>query len=588
MFINPQQNHTFVLNATLKKFSVPYYIHDHEQIFKPFIYIRDMIILGYDEGHDASACLIKDGKIIVAAEEERFTRIKHHTGFPEKTIKWLMNSQHLSLDDIDYIAYPRKVEFKSKISNVKSYLRYLGRSIHYPASDKLAQQIPKQYYFVNHHLAHAASAYRTSDFETCNVLTIDWGGDGHSSKVFLADNGTLTETDRTPSASSLGAFYSALTEACGFMVSDGEFKLMGLAAYGSPNKKCADDLLATGYVPSVHGTRFAQVNPILTGITHIKTTIKHQTCLHFTDAHAKFKQIVWKYGEETVAATGQHILELLISKLTDNIKAKTNINKFCLAGGVFLNVKANMLLNQQKKEIWPFPVAGDNGLALGAALQTYYELTDKKTHPLENLYLGPEFSDSEIKSALDQSKLAYAKEKDIPSCVAELLTQQKIIAWFQGRMEFGPRALGSRSILADPRNADVKDIVNARVKFREPFRPFCPSMLYEAKDDYLCDATESPYMNIAFKVTSDKAKDIPAVVHVDGTVRPQTVRKEVNPKYWSLIAAFKKITGVPVILNTSFNVKGEPIVCTPQDAINCFKKSDIDYLAINNFLVRKH
>jgi len=323
--------------------------------------------------------------------------------------------------------------------------------------------------------------------------------------------------------------------------------------------------------------------------THIDKIINKQTQTHFTKPLALFKFLVDEFGREVVAASGQKITEEIISELVNNVKDKTGSNDFCLSGGLFLNVKVNQRLFKEGKNIFPFPAAGDSGLCVGAALEAYYQITGKRINKkIESVYLGPEYNEEEIEKVLTNRNITFEKYDDaIFDIVAKLLAHGKIIGWFQGKMEFGPRALGSRSILADPRDGKMKDIVNEKIKHREPFRPFTPSLLYESRKEYFGTNIESPFMILAFDVPEEIQKEIPAVVHVDGTTRPQTVRKEVNEKYWNLIKAFEDITSIPVVLNTSFNVRGEPIVCTPSDALNCFFNTDLDYLVMGNFLIKK-
>jgi carbamoyltransferase len=483
------------------------------------------------------------------------------------------------------------------VRNLPAYLRspgYFWRKLqaHRAVSRSLerteARRLQKRYVLVNHHFAHGMCAYLTSGWRRANIVTADALGDRMTSRVMRAEDGKVETLDYSPPGHSLGNFYSLATEACGFEVGDGEYKLMGMAPYGKPSEKCRRDMEATGYVPEVRGLRLWQRRLMDRNVTHFEGRFHDREFAHFGDPGAQFRLLVDAHGRETVAATTQAILEERLLRLLDNVREETGIGQSCVGGGVFLNVKANLLLREAGHDLFPFPDPGDEGLCVGAALHAYRELTGQSpTHRIRDIYWGPEYSEEEVLDAVRKSGLKFERYGDIAGTVAGMLARGKIVGWFQGRMEFGPRALGNRSILADPRDPRNKDVVNERIKHREPFRPFCPSLRAETKGEYLRDAADSPFMILAFRVPESKAKEIPAVVHVDGTCRPQTVERDVNPLFHRLISAFEGETSVPVVLNTSFNLAGEPIVCAPEDALRTFQKTDMDAVALGPYLVTR-
>jgi len=442
--------------------------------------------------------------------------------------------------------------------------------------------------FFPHHAAHAATAYYVSPFDDALIVTIDGSGDSQCATVWLGTGDRMELIHEVEIPDSLGWFYAAITEYLGFQAYDGEYKVMGLAAYGQPNRQFREALERV--VPLADDGWSYHVRPEF---------IHHGPHTHsdrFTDHLVSLLGLPPRQGRspleplhEALAFEAQRLLEDRVLRLLQHFRMETGRTRLCLAGGVALNVKMNGRIRQSGlfDDMFVFPIPSDSGSAIGAALGVYRELTGRRPKPLEHLYLGPSFSDEEIELQLKSCGIAYRVCDDIAEATADLLAQGKVVGWFQGRMEAGPRALGARSILADPRAIDSRDRVNAAIKFREYWRPFCPSLIETAAPRFMRDATPAPFMITAFEATEAAARLCPAVVHVDGTMRAQTVNGEANPRFYALLKAFERRTGVPVLLNTSFNVKGEAIVCTPRDALRTFWSTGLDALAIGRCLIEK-
>jgi carbamoyltransferase len=562
-----------------------------------------MNILGIHIGHDSSASLVVDGKIVADAAEERFARIKHYSGLPINAIDFCLKAGNISIRDIDFIAVPAKgscpklnflLDLKGekleKGSGPRRMLEFAHRIIRFGVTKPplYIKNFPikdsTEIIHVRHHLAHAASAYYTcGSQEKQLIVTMDGVGDSFSVSIWRGENGRVAPLKNFPSSASVGWFYSNVTEALGWWHGDGEGKTMGLASYGDYAKVKG---LLDAYYPKFNKGELVKSHDF--GIPY-SWNENGAYQWHFDESY-KIKNLIDKYGREDIAAEAQRILEEQVMDIIFAWLEKENTKNLCCAGGVFLNVKLNQRIwNSGKvKNHHIFPNPGDAGLSLGAALYVYYKLSEQsKINKITDVYWGPQFSNDEIESILKGRSLKYEYCEDISERCAELLAEGKIIGWFQSRMESGPRALGNRSILMSPEKAENKDIINARVKFREAFRPFCPSILEEARQEYLNGSREEPFMITSFDVNATKRDKIQAVAHVDGTVRPQTLQRKVNPKYHDLIKRFGDITGIPVLLNTSFNIRGEPIVCSPRDAIKCFYDTGLDYLAIGNFLLSK-
>lgn len=572
-------------------------------------------VLSIHMGHDSSCCLVRDGKIVASVAEERFTRTKHYSFFPTRSVKYCLEAGKVGINDIDLIVNPeiarpsemnvflhlknQPLFYSNSIdqeNNFFYFIRYFAiqllrlfnktTSSELPAYVKGLNASENEIIDIEHHMAHAASAYYSSGFsEKTLVITSDGSGDGLSTTVWLGEVGKLTELYKVGRGGSLGAFYGTVTEALDWQVSDGEGKVMGLAPYGDDRKLRGKlDFICPRYK---EGKLIKSYDWGWPGLWNDEGAVHW----HFKKTGDVLK-LVKKYGKENVAAEAQRILERELLEIVKFWQKETGAKYLATSGGVFLNVKANQKIIESEifDDVYIYPDAGDAGITAGAALYGYYlKNPEEKIHNIDSIYWGPEYSDSEIKKALDVQQIKYEKlsEGELIVKVSRLLADGKIVGWFQGRMEAGPRALGNRSILMDPRKAENKDIINSTVKYREPFRPFCPSLIEEAAGDYFEKSRKAPFMIVSFNVKKEAKGKIPAVTHVDGTARPQTVTKKQNKRYYLLIKEFGKRTGVPVVLNTSFNVKGEPIVCTPQDAIRCFYGTGMEYLALGDFLIKK-
>lgn len=573
-----------------------------------------MYILGIYNGHDSSATLIKDGEVIASVQEERFNRIKHYAGLPVRAVDFCLSAGGISVADLDYIATPRirnTPDIDTLFGNPKSgfleveelqdkSLKWYSRKLLISlmslinAGNQFGLPLYAQKYTLNknlkiihieHHLAHAASAYYTSGFDRCLVVTADGSGDALSQTMWLGENGKLKPLQKIGRNGSLGFFYNIITEALGWQVSEGEGKTMGLAPYGH-TKNTKDKLnfclpfYESGKLKKPYNFGFPKLW-IDSGVYH----------WHFSESEI-VKKLIEKYGRENIAAEAQRCLEeQMINFINPTLKAM-NIRKLAVAGGTFLNVKMNQKISEEcdLDDFYVFPDAGDGGTPLGAALFTYYNQAKQPYIPkkISDIYWGSSYADQQIKYFLDLQKIKYKKleKRILAKTVAKLLSEGKIIGWFQGKMEVGPRALGNRSILMDPRFAKNKDIINKQVKFRESFRPFTPSLTPEGAQLFIDHPKEAPFMIISFNA-SEKKELIPAVVHIDGTLRPQVIERTINPLYYDLINEFGDLTGVPVLLNTSFNIKGEPVVESPRDAIKCFFDTGLDYLIMGNYVIKK-
>lgn len=563
-----------------------------------------MVVLGIHKGHDSAAAIIKDGKIIADVQEERFSRVKHCNNAPLKAIEFCLKKAGLqNINDVDYISYSwEKISEESKaifhlnghtpIHYTKQFInKCLGKSpeyhhlklpIYYPdytLTDKA------KFVSNNHHLVHAASAYftrRTND--RCLIFTIDGAGDSMCTAIWVGEGNKIELLKSYYREASIGWAYSVVTEGLHWIHGDGEGKTMGLAPYGDYSK-CKSVL--DKYFPVFEGDKL--IKPSQLGETYYWRE-SGSTQFHFDEAK-EVEKLVTEFGREDIAAEAQRKLEETVMNLVFGWVAKTGIDKVAFAGGVMLNVKLNQRIWNNRgtkiteQHIYPNP--GDSGLAVGAALLKYYKHNDFKGYDFNNLYLGPDYTNEEIESILKIRKCRYTYIENPAKKAAELLANNQIIGWFQGRMESGPRALGNRSILMSPLKTQNKDIINASVKFRESFRPFCPSLIFEKREDYLKDLRDEFFMITSFDIKEEKRHLIPAVVHVDGTVRPQMVQKETNPLFWELIHEFGILTGESIILNSSFNIMGEPIINNPKEAIRCFFDSGIDALFIGNFYLTK-
>lgn len=568
-----------------------------------------MIILGISAYyHDSSAALLIGDTIVAAAQEERFTRIKHDNGFPANACKYCLDEAGLTIDEIDAIVFYEKpfIKFErilvSSIATFPKSLKMFLKIMPIWLKEKLNMRRfisrelkavfgnrPKQIKFIEHHLCHAAFAYSASGYGNADILIVDAVGEWATTSIMKADGAKIEVLTEQRFPDSIGLLYSSFTQFLGFKVNSDEYKVMGLAPYGekdSPqtqkyiklikDKIIQNDgifpLLNLSYFSSQYGNRMIRYKKWeqLFGIPMRQPTDELEQ------------------SHKNLALAIQIVTEDLLQGILEYLKANSGSNNLCICGGVALNCAANgaMLSKDIYSNIYVPFAPGDCGCSIGAAL-AYSILINGKTKYQISPYLGPEYPDNEIEKYLIESDLNYSfcdDEQDLCCRTAQLIADGSIIGWFQGRMELGPRALGNRSILADARNPEMKDMVNSRIKFREAFRPFAPSVMEEYADSYFAGCIKSPYMMFTYPVTT---KILPATTHIDETARVQTVSESGNPKYYKLLKTFKALTGCPAILNTSFNVMGEPIVCTPSDAISTFKKSGLNYLVIGNFIVKK-
>ena len=582
--------------------------------------------------HDSAAALIIDGDIIAAAQEERFSRIKHDPRYPYNAVNYVLSEGKLKLSEVDHIVFfekpflkfERLLEtymafapkgFKSFSLSMPLWLReklFQKRFLH----EKLQQHDEefkdiKKIKFSEHHYSHAASAFYPSPFKEAIVLTLDGVGEWATTTVAMGKDNKLEILKEIHFPHSLGLLYSAFTYYTGFKVNSGEYKVMGLAPYGKPKYK---DLIIKELMDLKEDGSFKLNMKYFNYATGLTMTNDKFSDLFGHPVRNPKKDLLNDFHMD-IAASIQAVTEEIVIRLTRNIAKEYKIKNLCLAGGVALNCVANGKILREKifDNIWIQPAAGDAGGSLGAALAYWHhELKESRKNfkdQMKGAYLGPKLSEKNIEDQLIKLKGKYTKKtsKEISSIVAKELSNSKTVGWFQGRMEFGPRALGGRSILADPRSEKMQKELNLKIKFRESFRPFAPSVLREDVNEWFELDDDSPYMLLVSEVKKEKqikmkAEDvklfgieklnikrssIPAITHVDYSARIQTVHKHTNPRYYDLISEFKKITNCPVLVNTSFNVRGEPIVCSVEDAFNCFMGTNLDILAIEDFILYK-
>jgi carbamoyltransferase len=550
--------------------------------------------------HDAAACLLKDGEIIAAASEERFTRKKHDSSFPQHAIRYVLHAGGIGADQLEYVGFYDKpfVKFERIVStylstfpkSFKSFSKaiplWLGEKLWMRHNIKRDLCFAGEVLFIQHHQSHAASAFMVSPFQESAVLTIDGVGEWATASYGVGKGNKLELFKEIRFPHSLGLLYSAFTYYLGFKVNSAEYKVMGAAPYGQPvyYDRIMDELirlredgsfkLNMKYFAYDYGLRMTnkRFDDLFGGPPR--------------EPETRLQQRHWD-----VAASVQRVTEEVMLRMARKVHEETGQENLCMAGGVALNCVANgrLLREGPFKRIFVQPAAGDAGGAVGVASFLYHHvLGNERKWVWPHAFWGPEYSTEEIREYLETNGIKYHEcERDrLLERTARLIADQNVVGWFQGRMEFGPRSLGNRSILADARNPANKDVVNLKIKFRESFRPFAPSVLAERCPEYFDLDTESPYMLLVAQVRPDK-RVIPSVTHVDGSARIQTVTREQNPMFYDLIKAFDRLTGCPVIINTSFNVRGEPIVCTPEDAYLCFMRTHMDYLVLDRFLLDK-
>ena len=586
-----------------------------------------MYILGISAFyHDSAACLVKDGEILSAAQEERYSRKKHDQDFPKNAINYCLSHSGINSSQIDLIAFYDKpfLKFERLLETyltfapmgIKSFIKSMPVWIKEKLwmKDFISKELNYngKIIFPEHHESHAASAFYPSPFNEAAILTMDGVGEWTTTSYGVGNGNDLNLIADIKFPHSLGLLYSAFTYYTGFKVNSGEYKVMGLAPYGEPIYK----------------------NKILDNLIEVKDdgSFKmnmdyYDYCVGLTMTNEKFNKLFGgkprkpeskiTQREMDLARSLQEVTEEIVLKMGNHLFEETGMKNLTLAGGVALNCVANgRLLKEGKFEnIWIQPASGDAGGAIGAALIAWYKyynnprIVDEINDSQKGSYLGSSFNENEISTYLKEKQIPYKvlNEEELLNKVVDLINEEKVIGWFQGRMEFGPRALGARSILGDPRSPKMQSKMNLKIKYRESFRPFAPAILFEKVSDYFDFDSKSPYMllvsnikeNHKRKITDDENKlfgidklnvmrsDIPAVTHVDYSARIQTVHQETNPRFYKLLKIFNEKYDCPVLINTSFNVRGEPIVCTPEDAFNCFMRTEMDYLVIENILISK-
>ena len=584
--------------------------------------------------HDSAACLIKDGEIIAAAQEERFTRKKHDAGFPHHAIQYCLKEAQITAEKIDHVVFYEKpfVKFERLL---ETYLAFapkgftsFSQGIPVWIKDKLFQKSAivkelestlgeeinwrERLLFSEHHLSHAASAFYPSPFDSAAILTLDGVGEWTTTSIAVGKGSDLKVVKEIHFPHSLGLLYSAFTYYIGFKVNSGEYKVMGLAPYGEP---CYADLIREKLITVSEDGSFQLDMSYFGYATGLTMTNKKFDALFGGPPRSSETELTQR--EMDLAASVQKVIEDIVVQIARDIAKETGERNLCLAGGVALNCVANGILLREKifDNIWIQPAAGDAGGALGAALSVWYLHHNNKRRmslqgdAMKGAYLGPEFTDSEIEAELKVCGAIYKKfsENDFINEVATALADEKAVGWMQGRMEFGPRALGGRSIIADPRSSSMQKQLNLKVKYRESFRPFAPSVLREDVGKWFELDADSPYMLLVADVQKDKRRtmtseeealfgieklnvqrsSVPAITHVDYSARIQTVHANTNPLYHAVISKFKEKTGCSLVVNTSFNVRGEPIICTPTDAFKCFMGTELDVLAVGNYLLLK-
>ena len=584
--------------------------------------------------HDSAAALLLDGKIIAAAQEERFTRKKHDPSYPYNSIKYVLNEAKLNLSQIDQIVFYEKPFLKFE-RLLETYLAFAPRGFstflmsmplwlreklfqknhifnQLKRNDKDFNDIEK-ISFSEHHFSHAASAFYPSPFEEAVILTLDGVGEWATTTIATGKDNKISMVKEINFPHSIGLLYSAFTYYTGFKVNSGEYKVMGLAPYGEPKYK---DLILKELIDVKEDGSFRLNMKYFNFATGLTMTNDKFSKLFGHKVRDPNKDLLTQFHMD-IASSVQEVIEIIILKLVKNIQKETKIKNLCLAGGVALNCVANgkILKNKFFDNVWIQPASGDAGGSLGAALAFWHQELSKPRQifrskdNMNGSYLGPKFNEKIIENSLNELNAKFNKydRENLNEKVATELKNGKIVGWFQGRMEFGPRALGCRSIIADPRSEKMQKDLNLKIKFRESFRPFAPSILREDLNDWFDLNCDSPYMllvanvkeNIQIKETENNKKlfgierlnlkrsSIPAVTHVDYSARIQTVHKETNPNYYELLKSFKKITNCPILVNTSFNIRGEPIVCSVEDAFRCFMGTELDILVCENFILQK-
>lgn len=551
--------------------------------------------------HDSAAALLKDGIVVAAAEEERFTRKKHDNSFPVNAITFCLAYEKITIKDIDQVCFYEKplLKFDRLLSQHLEKFPFSYAQFHHALPSWVTEKLripklvrkklghSKDVFFIEHHLAHAASCFLVSPFKEAAICTVDGVGEWATTTLGYGKENNIEILKELHFPHSLGLLYSTVTAHLGFSVNNSEYKVMGLAAYGKP-------------------TFYEDLRKII----DIKDDGSYALNMRYFDYHYKMhmpsNKFIRMFGKtrnknepvkqkhKDLAASLQKITEDVLFKMLNHLHHETKTTNLCMAGGVALNSVANgkITTNTPFKKIFIQPAASDAGTSIGAASYVYHSIFKfKRNFVMDNAYLGPSYSAEEIKKYLNENNITYTKfknDKELAETTAKLIFQNNVVGWFQGRMEWGPRALGARSILSNPCNHAMKEILNQKVKHREHFRPFAPVITAEDVHDWFdIDKNEEPFMLFVYPVKKEKRMIIPAVTHVDGTGRLQTITKQQNMRYYSVIKMFEKLSHVPILINTSFNIRGEPIVCTPAEAYCCMMGTGIDYLVIGDFLIKR-
>jgi len=586
-----------------------------------------MYILGISAYyHDSAACIIKNGKIIAAVQEERFTRKKHDQSFPSNAVKYCLKEAGINASELEIVAFYDKpfLKFERILESYLTYapkgLRSFLKAIPLWIKKKLwIKELIKdelnyngKILFPEHHASHAASAFYVSPFQEAAFLTMDGVGEWATTSYGVGKGNNIEMLADIKFPHSLGLLYSAITYYIGFRVNSGEYKVMGLAPYGEPRYK---DLIYEHLIHVKEDGSFKLDMSYFDYSVGLKMTNNKFNSLFGGPPRKPESELTQK--EMDIARSVQEVTEEIVYKMAKHVRKVTGKKYLCLAGGVALNCVSNgkLLRSNIFEDIYIQPAAGDAGGALGCALIAWYQYLENDRHAdgkndfMKGAYLGPEFSNGEIEEYLDKKGYSYQKlqDEELPERIADLIAEQNVIGWFQGRMEFGPRALGGRTIIGDSRSSETQKTINLKIKYRESFRPFAPSIREENISEYFDIDRPSPYMLLVADVKKDKQlkmtkeqegyfglkklniarSEIPAVTHVDYSARIQSVNKKTNTRYHQMLTKFNEKYNCPVVVNTSFNVRGEPIVCTPKDAYLCFMRTEMDYLILNNFLLKK-
>jgi len=566
-----------------------------------------MHVLGLNDSNSAAA-IIKDGVLVAAAREERFSRIKFDDAFPARAIEYCLSEAGLrSIKDVDHIVFAWNPGHELEPHDTAAAVRYHKHFLHYIPNnlialicgDKSNKRIASmseiigfadgkemRLHFVPHHPAHAASAFFVSPYDDAAILTIDAYGDDVTCQCFHGKGNRIDAISKTLFPHSLGQVYAAVTQYLGFRANADEWKVMGLAPYGDPIRYYADFAKMIRF-----DARRGELRIDLDYFTYyIWSPRRYSDQFTETFGPERHPDETLDDRHRDIAASFQRRVEDVVLDMVRWLHEKTGSKNLCLAGGVAMNSKMNGRIASESpfEKLWVQPSADDAGGSIGGCFYYWHEvLGNARFFCMEHDYWGPGYTDAEIEDAINDSLLPYTQPVNLEQTAAQLIARGDIVGWFQGRMEMGQRALGNRSILADPRDPAMKDKINAAVKHREPYRPFAPSILEECVHEYFETCHDNPFMQMVFPIRPEKRSLIPAVTHYDGTGRSQTVSKKTNPRYWNLLQEFKKLTGVPVLLNTSFNDNDEPIVCTPKDALRCFAGTGLNHLVIGGFLLSK-